>query len=173
VNKLWETYRQKKGIRMESLSVSLLKRLADELGYSLEQTQDYCLEIWKYFKCAPPDLEMILEAYEGVGVNQAPPSWIAYSILVADSQQREAQAGGEKQPSFLPVETKVVRQIEKEIPKNVRINILKSYGLQRSSILDQERVNPDRLERCSHGVPKGQVCCICNEKEFRNMTGIE
>ena len=172
MNKLWEVYRQKKGIRVEKISLQLINQLAEQLGYSTEQTQTYCIEIWKYFKCAPPDLEMILDAYKRVGVNKAPPSWIAYSISIGRSQQRETVEKPEKISAYPQIENKVALKIEKEIPKPVRKKIFASYGLEWTSILDRERVNPDRLERCPHGVPKGQVCCICNEKEFRDMTGI-
>jgi hypothetical protein len=37
---------------------------------------------------------------------------------------------------------------------------------------DNERVAPDKLGCCPHGVPDGELCGICNPDEFRQMTGI-
>jgi hypothetical protein len=48
-----------------------------------------------------------------------------------------------------------------------------SAGLTRRSLYDRQRVLPERLEHCPHGVPKGQICAICNPREFRQMTGID
>ncbi len=39
--------------------------------------------------------------------------------------------------------------------------------------LDHERVARDKLNHCPHGVPKHQVCAICDPEKFRENTGIE
>jgi hypothetical protein len=45
--------------------------------------------------------------------------------------------------------------------------------LVRTSYFDQERVSEQKLEHCSHGVPHGRVCAICDPKKFREMTGMD
>jgi hypothetical protein len=35
------------------------------------------------------------------------------------------------------------------------------------------RVFPGELEHCPHGVPKGEICGICNPEEFKKMNGTD
>lgn len=36
---------------------------------------------------------------------------------------------------------------------------------------DYERVSPNNLRHCPHGVPTGKVCAICEPDKFRDVTG--
>jgi|GEM_PF-5149191 len=36
---------------------------------------------------------------------------------------------------------------------------------------DMERVSPNKLPHCPHGVPKGKICAICEPDKFREVTG--
>ena len=49
----------------------------------------------------------------------------------------------------------------------------KPSGIVHTSYFDQERVSPEKLEHCQHGVPLLRLCAICNPKKFREMTGID
>lgn len=46
-------------------------------------------------------------------------------------------------------------------------------GVASHTKFDEERVSPDKLGHCPHGVPDGEPCGICNPEEFKRMTGIE
>jgi hypothetical protein len=46
-------------------------------------------------------------------------------------------------------------------------------GVVSHSIFDEERVSPEKLGHCPHGVPDGKLCAICDPDEFKRMTGIE
>lgn len=43
----------------------------------------------------------------------------------------------------------------------------------RHSKNDNERVSPDKLPHCPHGVPKGKICAICDPDKFREATGVD
>jgi hypothetical protein len=173
MNKLQEAYQNRMGTHIERVSDKLLTELALLLGCSEEQTQEYCMEVWKFFVSDPPDLEMILDAYKRINNKSAPPNWIAYSIIAPASVDLGTAERRRKKATHHQIENNNALQIEQAIPKDIRTRIFSSYGLDWSSILDRERVTPDRMEHCPHGIPKGQLCGICNEKEFRSMTGIE
>jgi len=46
-------------------------------------------------------------------------------------------------------------------------------GVVSHTMFDEERVSPDKLGHCPHGIPDGELCGICNHGEFKKMTGID
>lgn len=57
--------------------------------------------------------------------------------------------------------------VERPIPSGLEPGVVKH------SVRDEERVLPERLEHCPHGVPRGRLCALCDPEEFKRMTGIE
>jgi hypothetical protein len=115
-----------------------------------------------------------------------------YHLSEAPSPQRMVELVREnKLPSgpITKVKQKKVSQLhvlssrKRTVSRRIKKGIRKRYEyektvpqpsyLVRTSYFDQERVSEEKLNHCSHGVPKGRVCAICDPKKFREMTGMD
>lgn len=46
-------------------------------------------------------------------------------------------------------------------------------NLDHTTSLDHERVAREKLDHCPHGVPKYQVCAICDPEKFKEIMGFD
>ena len=41
------------------------------------------------------------------------------------------------------------------------------------SVLDHQRLTPENVSHCPHGVPAGKICAICDPEGFRDTVGVD
>lgn len=86
-----------------------------------------------------------------------------------------------KKPKYRSARTPLQqRQITKEEKRVQRILRESESGstssprdLVRTSIVDHQRVSPEKMAHCPHGVPLFKVCAICDPEKFREMNGFD
>jgi len=161
--------------------MSKVTRAAEVLHMTEPEAREFCLQVQKCFNNNVPKFSAIASA---IVMCQGPiknPDEIAE--LIKDSRmgrimdaKKPKDTGQASSAKRLEVSSK--RDVRKCSGRRSRSwdepsSMRKESGLRSVSRFDRSRVAIDELEKCPHGVPKLQLCAICNPKEFHDMAGVD
>jgi hypothetical protein len=158
----------------------LVHKFAERFSVDFRYAEEYLYRVQR--RCLPnvPRYPVIVDAILRKGYTTLPESGqVAEYIkntLISKLQNPNQQKNTHKlhKPRFHPTwrERQLLRDgiIVVDAPGRV---YSREPGVVSHNKFDEERVSPDKLGHCPHGVPDGELCGICNLEEFRKMTGIE
>jgi hypothetical protein len=159
--------------------MSKVSRAAEVLHVTEPEAREFCLQVQKCFKNHVPKFPAIASAIvSGQGTIKSPDE---IAKLIEDSRKGIMDAkkpkGTGQASSAKRLEASWKRGVRKRSGWRSRSwdepSIMRKESGLRSVHFDRSRVAIDELEKCPHGVPKLQLCAICNPEEFHEMAGVD
>jgi hypothetical protein len=151
--------------------------VAQKFGMAPIQFSHYLQGIKREFKVAPPTA-LVLKYLASTDAALAPlPSAIAKKI--SEQNNYPLKIGDKSNEPTLKVSKSRLARAQTKFEKNALLRNLppvsnsRQQGVVSHDKFDNERVSEINLVHCPHGVPKIQVCAICDPERFREINGVD